>query len=57
MSEVLRILVEVGAAQRLTVHRDTQRRRRGSRVPDDATAYAHRQAELMFATTTVGPHR
>src|SRR5262249_37268210 len=26
-----------------------------SRVPDDATAYAHREAELMFATTTVGP--
>ncbi|GAB2637484.1 FAD-binding oxidoreductase [Kribbella swartbergensis] len=26
-----------------------------SRVPDDATAYAHRQAELMFVTTTVGP--
>jgi FAD/FMN-containing dehydrogenase len=26
-----------------------------SRVPDDATAYAHRQAELMVATTTVGP--
>lgn len=26
-----------------------------SRVPDDATAYAHRQAELMVITTTVGP--
>jgi FAD/FMN-containing dehydrogenase len=26
-----------------------------SRVPDDATAYAHRSAELMFVTTTVGP--
>jgi FAD/FMN-containing dehydrogenase len=26
-----------------------------SRVPDDATAYAHRQAELMFVTTTAGP--
>ena len=26
-----------------------------SRVADDATAYAHRQAELMFATTTIGP--
>ena len=24
-------------------------------VPDDATAYAHRQAELMFVTTTAGP--
>jgi FAD/FMN-containing dehydrogenase len=26
-----------------------------SRVPDEATAYAHRQAELMFVTTTIGP--
>ena len=26
-----------------------------SRVPDDATAYGHRQAELMLVTITVGP--
>jgi FAD/FMN-containing dehydrogenase len=26
-----------------------------SRVPNDATAYAHRRAELMFATLTAGP--
>jgi hypothetical protein len=26
-----------------------------SRVPDDATAYAHRQAELMLLTIEVGP--
>jgi FAD/FMN-containing dehydrogenase len=26
-----------------------------SRVADDATAYPHRQAELMFVTTTAGP--
>ena len=26
-----------------------------ARVPDDATAYAYRQAELMIVTTTVGP--
>jgi FAD/FMN-containing dehydrogenase len=26
-----------------------------SRVPDDATAYAHRDAVLMFVTTSVGP--
>ncbi len=26
-----------------------------SRVPDDATAYAHRAAQLMFVTTAVGP--
>jgi FAD/FMN-containing dehydrogenase len=26
-----------------------------SRVPDDATAYAHRRAELMVATLTAGP--
>jgi FAD/FMN-containing dehydrogenase len=28
-----------------------------SRVPDDATAYAHRRAELMFATLTAGPEQ
>jgi len=27
-----------------------------SRVSDDATAYAHRQAELVFMTLTAGPH-
>jgi hypothetical protein len=32
-----------------------QRRRRGVRVPEDATAYAHRQAELMLVTTAAGP--
>ncbi len=26
-----------------------------SRVPDDATAYGHREAELMFVTTVAGP--
>ncbi|MFL6114189.1 MAG: FAD-binding oxidoreductase [Catenulispora sp.] len=26
-----------------------------SQVPDDATAYAHRRAELMFMTTSIGP--
>lgn len=26
-----------------------------ARVPDDATAYAHRQAELMFVTVSAGP--
>jgi FAD/FMN-containing dehydrogenase len=26
-----------------------------SRVPGDATAYAHREAELMLVTTTIGP--
>jgi hypothetical protein len=26
-----------------------------SRVPDDATAYAHRRAELMIVTTVAGP--
>jgi FAD/FMN-containing dehydrogenase len=26
-----------------------------SRVPGDATAYAHREAELMLATSTIGP--
>ncbi|MEU1387823.1 MULTISPECIES: FAD-binding oxidoreductase [unclassified Nonomuraea] len=53
--EVLRILAEAaasGSAPKISV------RSVGgavSRLPGDATAYAHRQAELMFVTTTIGP--
>jgi len=53
--EVLRILAEVGTSERppLTAVRSVGGA--VSRVPDDATAYAHRQAELMFVITVAGP--
>jgi FAD/FMN-containing dehydrogenase len=53
--QVLRTLAEAGASGNVP---HTAIRSLGgavSRVPDDATAYAHRQASLMLATTTVGP--
>ncbi|MGN6173014.1 MAG: FAD-binding oxidoreductase [Streptosporangiaceae bacterium] len=53
--DVLQILTEVRASQRSPFI--TVRSVGGAvfRVPDDATAYAHRQAELMFVTTAAGP--
>jgi FAD/FMN-containing dehydrogenase len=53
--EALRILVEVGAAEGSPFIAIRSVGGAVSRVPDDATAYAHRQAELMFVTTIVGP--
>ena len=53
--EVLQILAEAGASERSPVIALRSVGGAVSRVPDDATAYAHRQAELMFVTTTVGP--
>ena len=53
--DVLRILAEVGASEHPPVISVRSVGGAVSRVPDDATAYAHRQAELMFATTTIGP--
>ncbi|WP_336207169.1 FAD-binding oxidoreductase [Nonomuraea sp. LPB2021202275-12-8] len=53
--EVLRILAEVGAAKGSPLIAVRSVGGAVSRVPDDATAYAHRQAELMFVTTIVGP--
>ena len=53
--EVLRILAEVGASERSPFIAVRSVGGAVSRVPDDATAYAHRQAELMFVTTTAGP--
>lgn len=55
VSEVLRILVEVGAAERSPIISVRSVGGAVARVADDATAYAHRQAELMFATTIAGP--
>jgi FAD/FMN-containing dehydrogenase len=53
--EVLRILAEVRASERSPFIAVRSLGGAVSRVPDDATAYAHRQAELMFVTTSAGP--
>jgi FAD/FMN-containing dehydrogenase len=53
--EVLRILAETGAAQGSPIMSVRTVGGAVSRVAADATAYAHRQAELMFTTTTIGP--
>ena len=53
--EVLQILAEVKASERSPFIAVRSVGGAVSRVPDDATAYAHRQAELMFVTTAAGP--
>jgi FAD/FMN-containing dehydrogenase len=55
VSEVLQILAEVRASQRSPFIAVRSLGGAVSRVPGDATAYAHRQAELMVVTTAVGP--
>ncbi|MET7338348.1 FAD-binding oxidoreductase [Nonomuraea sp. NPDC005650] len=55
VSAVLRILAEVGASERSPFIAVRSVGGAVSRVPDDATAYAHRRAELMFVTTVAGP--
>jgi hypothetical protein len=53
--DVLGILAEVAATERSPIMSVRSVGGAVSRVADDATAYAHRQAELMFATTVIGP--
>jgi FAD/FMN-containing dehydrogenase len=53
--EVLRILAAAGTSQGAPIIAIRSVGGAVARVADDATAYAHRQAELMFVTTTVGP--
>ena len=55
VSEVLRILVEVGTSERSPIMVVRSVGGAVARVPADATAYAHRRAELMFVTTIAGP--
>jgi FAD/FMN-containing dehydrogenase len=55
VTDVLQILTEVGASERSPFIAVRSVGGAVSRVPDDATAYAHRQAELMFVTTIAGP--
>ena len=53
--EVLRILTEVAAWKGSPLISLRSVSGAVSRVPNDATAYAHRRAELMFLTLTAGP--
>ncbi len=52
---VLQILAEAGASGRSPFIAVRSVGGAVAQVPDDATAYAHRQAELMVMTTTAGP--
>ncbi|MFI6480508.1 BBE domain-containing protein [Nonomuraea sp. NPDC050663] len=53
--EVLSVLAEVGGSQGSPFIAVRSVGGAVSRVPGDATAYAHRRAELMVVTTTAGP--
>jgi FAD/FMN-containing dehydrogenase len=53
--EVLQILAEVRVSEQSPFLAVRSLGGAVSRVPDDATAYAHRRAELMVVTTAVGP--
>lgn len=53
--DVLRILAEAGRAQGAPVIAVRSLGGAVAQVADDATAYAHRRADLMFITTTIGP--
>jgi FAD/FMN-containing dehydrogenase len=53
--EVLRTIAEAGASGHVPFTAIRSVGGAVSRVPDDATAYAHRGAELMMVTTLVGP--
>ena len=53
--DVLRILTDVAASESSPFIAVRSVGGAVARVPDDATAYAHRRAELMCVTTIVGP--
>ncbi|HWD61541.1 MAG TPA: FAD-binding oxidoreductase [Humibacter sp.] len=55
--DVLQILLEVGASERSPFISLRAVGGAASRVSEDATAYAHRQAELMLVTNTAGPEQ
>ena len=55
VTDVIRLLAEVGSAPGSPFIAIRSIGGAVSRVPADATAYAHRQAELMFITTIGGP--
>ena len=53
--QVLQVLAEVGGSERSPIIALRSVGGAVSRVPGDATAYAHRSAQLMFVTTFIGP--
>jgi FAD/FMN-containing dehydrogenase len=53
--DVVQLLAEIGTSGRPPVIAVRSVGGAVSRVPADGTAYAHRQAELMFVTTILGP--
>jgi FAD/FMN-containing dehydrogenase len=55
VSDVIRLLAEIGSAPGSPFIAIRSISGAVSRVPADATAYAHRQAELMVLTTVGGP--
>ncbi|SIR28182.1 FAD-binding oxidoreductase [Micromonospora avicenniae] len=55
VSEVLQILSEVGTSQGSPLIAVRSVGGAVSRIPGDATAYTHREAELMVVTTAAGP--
>lgn len=55
MPDVLQILAEVAASEGSPVIGLRSLGGAVSRVPDHATAYPHRSAELVFVTMTAGP--
>jgi FAD/FMN-containing dehydrogenase len=55
VADLLRVLTEVGASEGSPFLALRSVGGAVSRVPDDATAYAHRQAELVVLTFTGGP--
>jgi FAD/FMN-containing dehydrogenase len=55
VAEVLRILAETATSEGSPAISLRSVSGAASRVPEAATAYAHRRAELMFATLTAGP--
>lgn len=57
VSEVLQTLVDVGSAAASPFLAVRSLGGAVARVPDDATAYAHRRAELMIVTTVAGPEQ
>lgn len=53
--DVLRIIADTAASGRSPIIAIRSVGGAVARIPDDATAYAHRRAELMIVTTTAGP--
>jgi FAD/FMN-containing dehydrogenase len=53
--KAVQILAELGASERSPIIALRSVGGAVSRVPEDATAYAHRAAQLMIVTTVVGP--